>query len=194
MLFSNRFALRSKSSLNSKEEVLKNNGNNLENFWKADHPSEVSYTYEFGAFRLDVAARQLRRAEEDVHLTPKLFDLLVFMLENKGRAISKEELLRNVWPDSFVSEENLSRHISTLRKTLDEGPDGQLFIETLSKFGYRFLDEARVITNPAEGTTSPQEVRMKGSAGSLQRELQSMPLNQRGTAGIFGNARYSTNS
>lgn len=152
-----RFALRSQSSPQARSKVLKNNGNNLENFWKAEPTAAVSYIYEFGTFRLDVAARLLRRAEDPVHLTPKLFDLLVFLLENKGRAISKEELLRNVWPDSFVSEENLSRHISSLRKTLGEGQDGQQLIATLPKFGYRFLEEVRVQAEAGEPAPAPQE-------------------------------------
>lgn len=107
---------------------------------------EVKSVYEFGDFCLDLAARQLRRADVIVPLTPKLFDLLVFLLANHGRPISKDELLREVWPDSVVSEENLSRHISSLRKILAEAGDGPKLIETLPKFGYRFTDQVRVVT------------------------------------------------
>lgn len=108
-------------------------------------PSDVKSVYEFGAFRLDVADRQLKRGGEPVSLTPKLFELLGFMLANSGRPMSKDELLKNVWPDTFVSEENLSRHISTLRKILGENSDGRKFIETMPKFGYRFVAEVNVI-------------------------------------------------
>ncbi|MBI1766045.1 MAG: PD40 domain-containing protein [Acidobacteria bacterium] len=121
---------------------------------------DVKSVYEFGAFRLDVADRQLKRAGEIVPLAPKVFELLVFMLANHGRPISKEELLSNVWPDSFVTDENLSRHISTLRKTLNEGGDGQKFIETLPKFGYRFTDQVRVLASTGEAVwaaTAPAE-------------------------------------
>ena len=120
--------------------------------------SDVKSVYEFGAFRLDVADRQLKRADESVPLTPKLFELLVFMLANSGRPMSKEELLKNVWPDTFVSEENLSRHISTLRKILTENSDGQKFIETMPKFGYRFAAEVIVPKkSETEAEVSPPE-------------------------------------
>lgn len=118
-------------------------------------PSDVKSVYEFGAFRLDVADRQLKRAGEAVPLTPKLFELLVFMLANSGRPMSKEELLKNVWPDTFVSEENLSRHISTLRKILGENSDGQKFIETMPKFGYRFVAEVIVPRKPETDAEVP---------------------------------------
>lgn len=111
---------------------------------------DVKPVYEFGMFRLDVADRQLKRAGEPVPLAPKVYELLVFMLANYGQPISKEVLLRNVWPDSFVSDENLSRHISTLRKALNEGGDGQKFIETLPKFGYRFTEQVRVVSPTSE--------------------------------------------
>lgn len=119
---------------------------------------EVKPVYEFGVFRLDVAARQLKRAGEAVPLAPKVYDLLVFMLAHYGQPISKEELLKNVWPDSFVSDENLSRHVSTLRKILNEGGDGLKFIETLPKFGYRFTDQVRLLapsSEPAETASTP---------------------------------------
>ncbi len=106
--------------------------------------------YEFGEFRLNVADRQLKRGRESVSLTPKLFDLLIFLLENHGRAISKDELLNKVWPDSFVSEENLSRHISMLRKALGEDSGQPKFIETLPKFGYRFSGQVTVETPLSE--------------------------------------------
>lgn len=114
-------------------------------------PLEVKPAYQFGVFHLNVADRQLKRGESTISLTPKLFDLLVFLLDNHGRAISKDELLNKVWPDSFVSEENLSRHISMLRKALGEDSGGQRYIETLPKFGYRFAEPVTLIqpaTNP----------------------------------------------
>ena len=106
----------------------------------------VKPIYQFGVFQLSVTDRQLKRGETSIPLTPKLFDLLIFLLENHGRAISKDELLSKIWPDSFVSEENLSRHISTLRKTLGEGGNGFRYIETLPKFGYRFAEPVTQIT------------------------------------------------
>ncbi len=127
----------------------------------------VKPVYEFGEFRLKVADRQLKRNGDPVALTPKLFDLLVFLLENSGRAISKDELLNKVWPDSFVSEENLSRHISMLRKTLGEDSGGQRCIETLPKFGYRFAEQVRRIEEPAEPIPAQTPIALSNLPGEL---------------------------
>lgn len=132
----------------------------------------VKPIYQFGVFQLSVTDRQLKRGETSIPLTPKLFDLLIFLLENHGRAISKDELLSKIWPDSFVSEENLSRHISTLRKTLGEDGNGFRYIETLPKFGYRFAEPVTQITitidqpEPVMTTATPHEL----SELSLARE------------------------
>src|SRR5687768_12629556 len=93
--------------------------------------------YEFGPFRLDPAERRLLRDDEPVALTPKCFDLLVMLVENSGHLLKKEELLESLWPDQFVEEANLSFNISTLRKALGEGQNGQHFIETVPKKGFR---------------------------------------------------------
>jgi DNA-binding winged helix-turn-helix (wHTH) protein len=72
--------------------------------------------YEFGQFWVNVAERQLLRNGEPVHLTPKVFDLLVTLVENSGRLLAKEELLAKVWPNSYVEEGNINRTVSTLRR------------------------------------------------------------------------------
>lgn len=91
--------------------------------------------YEFGPFRLDADARTLRRADKAVALTPKMFDVLVFLVERHGQVVEKEELLRAVWPDTFVEEANLTVNISSLRKALGEAG----YIETVQRRGYRFV-------------------------------------------------------
>ena len=99
--------------------------------------------YAFGVFRIDVTERVLLNEKGSVALTPKAFDLLLFLVENSGHMLEKEELMKQVWPDSFVEENNLAQNISTLRKILGEG--GSRFIETVPKRGYRFVadvDEA----------------------------------------------------
>lgn len=116
---------------------------------------EVKPAYQFGVFQLNCADRQLKRDENPVPLTPKLFDLLLFLLENHGRALSKDELLNKVWPDSFVSEENLSRHISMLRKALGEDSGERQYIETLPKFGYRFIESVTLIQPAANSMAVP---------------------------------------
>ena len=71
-------------------------------------------------------------------LAPKAFDLLLVLVANSGRVLSKEELMKLVWPDSFVEEANLSHHVYTLRKALGEDGDGR-YIETIARRGYRFV-------------------------------------------------------
>lgn len=95
-------------------------------------------TYEFGPYRLDVAARRLTRGAEVIALTPKAFDVLLALIERRDRVVDKSELMKLVWPDSFVEEANLSQTIFVLRKTLGEDPEGRQFIDTIPRRGYRF--------------------------------------------------------
>src|SRR5262249_31983765 len=93
--------------------------------------------YEFGPYRLDCAERLLWRDGEVVPLQPKVFDLLLALVERRGRLAGKDELMEEGWPDTVVEEANLTNNISILRKTL--GANGQQFIETMPKRGYRFV-------------------------------------------------------
>lgn len=95
--------------------------------------------YEFGPFRLDAAERLLWRGGETVPLTPKAFDLLLVLLDQPGHLLERDALLKSVWPNTFVEENNLADNISRLRKALGEGENGQKFIETVPKRGYRFV-------------------------------------------------------
>jgi len=101
-------------------------------------------TYEFGPFRLIPAERQLLRDGEVVALTPKAFDLLLALVEQNGHLIEKDELLKQVWPDSFVQEANLSVKMSALRRALGEGSNDHQYIETVPKRGYRFVARVNV--------------------------------------------------
>ena len=67
--------------------------------------------YEFGPFRLDYAQRLLFRQDQVTPLTPKVFDTLLVLVENSGRVVSKDELMKSVWPDTFVEEGNLTREM-----------------------------------------------------------------------------------
>lgn len=104
---------------------------------------QPAYLYEFGPFRLDAAERLLSRDGEAVPLSPKAFDLLLALVERQGRLLEKTELMKLVWPDTFVEEANLSYTISMIRKALGEGAATQQFIETVPKHGYRFIAEVR---------------------------------------------------
>jgi TolB-like protein/Flp pilus assembly protein TadD len=94
--------------------------------------------YRFGPFSLDVADRSLKRQGSPISLTPKTFDLLVALVENAGRLVEKDALLRSVWPDVAVEEGNLTKGIFSLRQILEE-EGGTRYIETVPKRGYRFV-------------------------------------------------------
>jgi DNA-binding winged helix-turn-helix (wHTH) protein/TolB-like protein/Flp pilus assembly protein TadD len=98
-------------------------------------------SYEFGRFRLNLAERVLLREGALVPLTPKVFDILLTLVESSGQVVSKDELMKRVWPNTFVEEGNLTQNISLLRKALGETPGGVQFIETVPRRGYRFVAE-----------------------------------------------------
>jgi len=106
-----------------------------------------NHSYEFGRFRLDVAEHVLLRDGEPVPLTPKVFDILVALVENGGQVVSKDDLMKRVWPNIFVEEGNLTQNISLLRKALGETPGGVQFIETVPRRGYRFVAETHSSTD-----------------------------------------------
>jgi TolB-like protein/DNA-binding winged helix-turn-helix (wHTH) protein len=111
--------------------------------------TQTKAIYEFGMFRLNPGERLLLRELVPVQLPPKAFDALVVMVENRGRLLGKDELLRIVWPDSFVEESNLAQHVSILRKALRDGEDGLQYIETVPRHGYRFIAEVRELAGVA---------------------------------------------
>ncbi len=101
--------------------------------------------FEFGEFRLDNTRRLLLKNGEVVPLTHKAFETLALLVENRGRIVEKDELLREIWPDTFVEEGSLARNISVLRKALGEGPADHQFIQTIPKQGYRFVAPVREV-------------------------------------------------
>src|ERR1700693_6104923 len=102
-------------------------------------PSIVKELYEFGSFQLDPGERLLLCEGRPVPMTPKDFDMLVALVARSGHLVEKEELMKAVWPDSFVEEGNLCVTVSLLRKALTVDRDGHKDIETVSKRGYRFV-------------------------------------------------------
>jgi DNA-binding winged helix-turn-helix (wHTH) protein/TolB-like protein/tetratricopeptide (TPR) repeat protein len=101
--------------------------------------TQAKHFYEFGSFRLDATQRLLLREGAVVPLTLKAFDLLLTLVKSNGQVLTKDELMRSVWPDSFVEEANLSHHIHKLREALGEREQGDKYIETLARRGYRFV-------------------------------------------------------
>jgi len=99
--------------------------------------------YEFERFRVDAAERVLLRDAVPVYLPPKAFDTLLVLVERSGHIIEKDELMRKVWPETFVEESNLTQYISVLRRTLGDERQEQRYIETIPRRGYRFVPPVR---------------------------------------------------
>jgi len=129
---------------------------------KATPSRETPRLYEFGPFRLDPSERKLLRGNEIVALTPKAFDTLHLLVRNSGHLMEKDDLIRMLWPDSFVEEGSLSNNIFLLRKALGEDP---AFIETVPRRGYRFVGAVRQFPG-ATTTTLPEKAPEAGAPGS----------------------------
>src|SRR5271169_3858705 len=105
--------------------------------------------FRFEPFHLDVAERRLSRSGELIPLRSKVFDTLCILVENHGRLVRKDELMQRLWPDSVVEDNNLDHNISRLRRALQDGANGQKFIETVPRQGYRFIAEVdRISASP----------------------------------------------
>src|SRR5215212_9282127 len=129
--------------------------------------------YLFDGFRVDVNERLLFKDNREVPLTPKVFDTLLALLENSSHVMTKKELMQQVWPDSFVEENNLAQNISILRKALGEGKEGD-YIQTVPKRGYRFLADVRATGGEEEPLIIHERTRARivvehTDEGELQR-------------------------
>ena len=101
--------------------------------------------YEFGPFRLDPEKELLLRDNESIPLAPKAFQVLLVLVRSKKEVVTKDELLKAVWPDTFVEETNLSRNVFLLRKALGETPQDHQYIVTVPGRGYRFAEEVQFV-------------------------------------------------
>jgi DNA-binding winged helix-turn-helix (wHTH) protein len=131
---------------------------------------EISPLLAFGPFRLNPEERLLLRDGEAISLPPKTLDLLLVLLENRGHLLQKEELMKRLWPDSFVEEANLSHHVFTLRKALSDGENGGSYIETVPRRGYRFVAEVKEIRDGRIDTTSGKDSLSHSSAAQYNEE------------------------
>lgn len=123
--------------------------------------SERHPSYEFGPYRLDVAERQLLRSGSSLPLAPKVFDTLVVLVENHGKLLTKDALLRTIWRDTFVEEATLARNVSDLRKALGEGAGNQKYIETVPKVGYRFVAQVKSFSDSASNLIVQRRTKSK---------------------------------
>jgi TolB-like protein/DNA-binding winged helix-turn-helix (wHTH) protein/Tfp pilus assembly protein PilF len=145
----------------------------LEDFLKAAMSPQSKVLYGFGPFRLDAAERRLTRDGQPISLAPKAFDLLVVLVEEAGHLFEKDELLKRLWPDTFVEEATLAKHVSTLRKALGDSPEGTEYIETVPKAGYRFVAEVQRI-ECADATAEPPAA--YAAPATAEKEERARPL------------------
>jgi eukaryotic-like serine/threonine-protein kinase len=131
--------------------------------------------YRFRDFELEPDERRLSEAGKPIALTPKVFDTLVLLVERSGHVVSKDELMRLLWPRGYVDESNLTKHIWLIRRALGEGEHDSRFIETVPKLGYRFV--APVTTSPgppaeaAPANPAPHSARVDSVESEHAREL-----------------------
>ena len=100
---------------------------------------------EFGPFRIDPEQRLLLRDQQPIPLSPKAFDLLLALVSRSGQLVPKDDLMKLLWPDTFVEESNLGQHVFQLRKALGERPQDHSYIVTIPGRGYRFVQEVRTL-------------------------------------------------
>jgi DNA-binding winged helix-turn-helix (wHTH) protein len=98
-------------------------------------------THAFGPFTIDIDAAELRKGTEKIALRPKCFDLLVDLIEHRGKLVTKEQLMQRVWRDVVVNDATISRTVAALRAALGDDPEEPQYIETVSRRGYKFIAE-----------------------------------------------------
>jgi DNA-binding winged helix-turn-helix (wHTH) protein/Tfp pilus assembly protein PilF len=130
--------------------------------------------YAFGPFRLDVGDRRLSQGDATIHLAPKAHDVLVALVRDAGRLVTKHDLLARVWADAFVEEGILAVHVSSLRKALRDTHRPPVYIETVSRSGYRFIAPIARVTS---GRVAP--------AGDAPHPPEALALVGRGRSHLF---------
>src|SRR6266581_5207893 len=116
---------------------------------------KTRHLYAFGPFHLDTKECLLILDGKPVPLAHKAFEALLMLVENAGHLVDKDDLMRRLWPDTFVEEGNVAKHVSLLRKILSEATNGREYIETIPKRGYRFVVDVREVAD-AEADSPPQ--------------------------------------
>ena len=128
--------------------------------------TETKYLYEFGPFRADPNRNLLLRGDDPVALSAKSFETLLVLLQHGNETVSKDQLMKALWPDTFVDEANLAQHISVLRRALGETPQDRRYIVTLPGKGYRFAESVRLVPAPeqAPAESGLEEPRLEKAA------------------------------
>jgi DNA-binding winged helix-turn-helix (wHTH) protein len=130
--------------------------------------------FQFGEFRIDVLARTLRREEEIVTLNRRAFDVLLYLVQNPGRVLTRDELLKNVWPETFVDENSLAQSISALRRALEEKPGDNTYIVTLPGRGYQFVSVVQVVAPEKPAIVADAAIAASSGTGGLIFQQQAI--------------------
>jgi DNA-binding winged helix-turn-helix (wHTH) protein/tetratricopeptide (TPR) repeat protein len=117
--------------------------------------------YEFGPFRVDPEKEVLLRAGQPVPLTPKTFQVLLVLVRHHKEVVTKDDLMKSVWPDTFVEEANLSRNVFMLRKALGESPQDHQYILTVPGRGYRFAGNVRLVPEQEVSIVAAQHLKVE---------------------------------
>jgi DNA-binding winged helix-turn-helix (wHTH) protein len=126
--------------------------------------------FQFGEFQIDARARTLRREEKIVTLNYRAFDVLLYFAQNPGRALTRDELLKNVWQDTYVDEHSLAQSISVLRRALDEKPGDNSYIVTLPGRGYQFVAPVHVSSKEIPGMVTAATPGDHGPSGFILQQ------------------------
>jgi Tol biopolymer transport system component/DNA-binding winged helix-turn-helix (wHTH) protein len=122
--------------------------------------------FSFDNYTLNSQERTLKRQDDTIALTPKVFETLLVLVENRDHIVSKEELLTSIWPEHFVEESNLTQNVSVLRKALGESANGKKYIATFSGRGYRFVEPVLVAEQPPVQACSPATTSISNRASA----------------------------
>jgi len=131
--------------------------------------AEEKPSFRFGEFELQPAERRLLGAGRPISLTPKVFDTLVLLVERAGHVVSKDELMKALWPRGYVEESNLTKHVWLIRRALCDGEKDSRFIETVPKAGYRFVAPVTTVPSaplPAPSSSPVSEAAAQSSAAA----------------------------
>jgi Tol biopolymer transport system component/DNA-binding winged helix-turn-helix (wHTH) protein len=130
--------------------------------------------YSFDNYTLNAEERTLRRRDDAIPLTPKVFETLLVLIQNRDHIVSKEELLTSIWPEHFVEESNLTQNVSVLRKALGESANGKKYIATFSGRGYRFVEPV-LTAEQSHIPASAEELHPAAPAAAVQTLLARHP-------------------
>ena len=127
--------------------------------------AQTKSIYEFGPFRIDMERYLLLRNNEPLALSPKVFETLLYLVQNRGRVAKKDEIINNVWPDTFVEEGNLAQNVFLLRKALGEEKNEHRYIVTIPGVGYRFVAQVtEVEIQPTPAPTVSKQTKVNSIA------------------------------